>query len=237
MRAFMKRERTSIVALVAIVLCAGIVAGCGSTGNNDHGVAYTLTDIYNNAREKKPLAALIMPLSDAGSSENVAAEGGAVWVAPAVRNNLEGGANADVSNETGGGSVNPYLRAPFIQGERAYPSYYIPGAQVQPPSTSTPYGGIATGYGGASWADTIIVTPDVRSWLIMNKDLLPEPPFVMTVTIEIQGTSSAGDTYFTNPMDFPIEVVPDIVVQGGAGASNLGEAEDEEGELEDVALE
>ena len=110
-----------MVPAIVVVLVAGLLFGCGESRRNDQGTSFTFAGWYktpgkdNTFEEAVGYTALVAPLSDA-NPESVEGGDNAVNALAALQNNL--------TNQT-------------IRAERVYHSYYIPGATIQPPDTST----------------------------------------------------------------------------------------------------
>lgn len=205
--------------LIAIftVFC---LASCGGGGtNNDQGVAFTLVGYRNECDgEFEPnLSGLSVALG--GTTEPGSFAGGVV-AGLVLHNNLT---------------------AQTLRAENAFFTYYIPGATVQPPATSSVAGlviGRATegtddepGEPGEGCIGTFIVPAEVRQWLNLNKNFLPEPPYTMEIRGFVTGISSAGDRFDSNEVKIFVQIVPDIVITPGtegedAGAIAEGEAGD-----------
>lgn len=223
--------------LAALIISAGVAMGltaCGSS-SNDQGVALTLLGFFAEAGDADGdlptgLTGMTVPLGTTGASEGFATLGGAATAFVGVQNNLSG---------------------QFVQLERMFVRYAISGSGMQPPSTSLPMGtvvgpaGVAegeegagassnlpdplqTGLGPRTFYEVFILPPDVREWLNFNRNQLPEPPFNLIATVEVQGTTSAGDTLISNPVDLIIQIIPDNLIppQGGSGGGADGGAGD-----------
>jgi len=211
---------------VGVLVGASVVfgLGCGTATNNDQGVSVTLLGYFSpdsdglcTATDPKPLSGAISPISDSAVTEPTA-RAGEVSGCAGVLNNLSG---------------------QFIRTQRIYMDYFIPGASVQPPSTSFPMGAVvgpATGTtttgstsnsGGSSLppsftgdngpgnfvvADVAVVPVEVMAWINLNRNSLPELPFTMTVTSHVRGVTSAGDVVETNDVDFAVTLTPDNII-------------------------
>lgn len=53
-----------------------------------------------------------------------------------------------------------------------------------------------------------LLPAEVGEWMFFNRDLLPPAPFTIDVTARFVGQSSAGDTFETNSISIPIELLP-----------------------------
>lgn len=136
-----------------------------------------------------------------------------------------------------------------VRTERVEVSYYIPGAEVQPPSTSAPFtvfvgadagtdspDGTQSDSGGDSGTTTTttktgitttgnrtaaplnMVPAEIRSWLSLNRNLLPEPPFSMDLVMHVAAITTAGDQLMTNDGYFQAQVTNDFNIDGSGSS-------------------
>jgi hypothetical protein len=61
-------------------------------------------------------------------------------------------------------------------------------------------------------AQVTIVPAAVREWLNFNRDLTPEAPYKMEVTIRVSGLTSGGDRVDTNDGTFDFEILPETLI-------------------------
>jgi hypothetical protein len=211
--------------LAGVALFVLSLSGCGDDTRNDQGVSFTFLGWFNDTSGTVGVTAIAAPLS--GSNPEVPTDqggtiGGIIAKYAGLQNNLSG---------------------QTIRAERAYHSYFVPGASIQPPSTSVsvaltlgpasenddlPFEGESTLPGNLSkrgdvgYAGVPVVTADVRDFINMNRERFPEPPFVMEVTTYVSGVTSAGNRLETN--EFQIEVIwtPDNVVAPTSGGASSG---------------
>jgi len=61
-------------------------------------------------------------------------------------------------------------------------------------------------------AQVTVVPAAVREWLNFNRDLTPEAPYKMEVTIRVSGLTSAGDRLDTNDGTFDFEILPETLI-------------------------
>lgn len=185
---------------------AAVLFGCGSA-SNDQGVSFSLMGYFAGLPEdssdctKSPagVSGLSIPLSSSGLETGLTDSDVLVYLG--LSNNI----------------VTQTLRT-----QRVYFSYYIPGAAVQPPSTSVALSVFMpalapTTSGGSTNAETCnkayagvaVVPASVRSWINFHREYLPQPPFSMIVTTTVDAISSAGDAYTSNDADLDITWLPD----------------------------
>ena len=209
--------------LLSVGLAFSLV-GCGSASNNDQGTAFTFIGWFESTPKSGAttlptgLTRIDVPISDTVGTET-AGDSGVVGGFAGVQNNLSG---------------------EFIRLQRIFHTYFIEGAGAQPPATSYAMGGVvgpavvtssdATGAGGTgfdsslppsfsdgslgnrTFAGTPLVTPDILSWINLNRGSLPETPFTMIVTSHIVGITSSGNQLETNEIDFPIVFTADVII-------------------------
>ena len=201
------------------------LAACGGGSNNDQGVSFTLAG-FEDSNGTPIFGTAVSLTSDfevGGGTSGDGIESAGVFAVYLLYNNLSHG----------------------IRTQRAFVSYHIDGASVQPPATTFPMGivlgpeptayannpnslppGFAT-IPNQSKANGPIVTPDVLEWIVFHKDQLPELPFIMTATTYVSGLTTAGDSVETNPIDFVVEFTPDNIISptppdsGDTGTSEL----------------
>lgn len=64
-----------------------------------------------------------------------------------------------------------------------------------------------------SLAQVTIIPSSIREWMNFNRDVLPEPPFKMEVTIRLNGMSSSGNRYETNDGTFDFDILPESFIE------------------------
>ena len=196
------------------LLCAmgTVLHGCGSA-NNDQGVSFTLigynaVDSNNVCDSGTFVTGLQMPI-DQGSATESSSTADAVYGCLTIQNNMS--------------TVG-------IRVDHVFHEFYIEGASVQPPSSSaplsivlgpsassTPTAGSSTlpsGFNAASSATVgfIAIPAEITSWIALNKNSLPEPPFTMSVAHTVTGVTTAGDRLDTNKADLYVVVTPDVII-------------------------
>ena len=218
---FMRLNMKKIFAVMAVVC----LANCGGGSNNDQGASFTLLGYSTNCEESpdSPNLSGFHSVRLGGATEGGDVAAGGITAAMVMRNNL--------SDQ-------------FIRTENAFFTYHIPGASSQPPATSS-VAGIVIDKGGSSaggdddddaggatssstgCVGTFIVPAEVRQWLVLNKNFLPELPFTMEVRGFVTGISSAGNRYDTNEVKIFVQFVPDIVITPGTGTGSGGSGGDD----------
>lgn len=196
--------------------------GCGSATNNDQGVSFTM-----------------LGYSVANTATTPAAGGSAVACSTAP--NLSGGVFAlGQVGETSGSSgqvvagvvVQNNLTTQFIRTQSIHLEYIIPGASSQPPTTAIPYGGVVAKAGGLMCGVVPVVPAPIVSWMSLNRNSLPETPFMLIVRGQVTGTTVAGDVLTSNPVDIGFTVVTDNVIPP-VGATIPAGGASEEGFIDD----
>ncbi len=210
------------VRIVAVIILSTLIScgGGGSGTNNDQGVTFTFTGWYNEAPASgsttlpQGISIVSIPFDPQpeATDEDEDQAGffaGGFYAYAGVQNNLTG---------------------QFIRVRRLFHSFYIQGAEVQPPSTSVAAGNVVgpsvvTGGnaeqpfdsslppafaadeatpGNASFQGLPLVPTEIVEWVNLNRSRLPDPPFSMVVTSYINGITSAGDSVDTNEVDITV---------------------------------
>jgi hypothetical protein len=89
-------------------------------------------------------------------------------------------------------------------------SYAIEGSSFQVPGVFLPFSvnlpPVGTGTAGSNivFVQLLLVSQATMDFLRTNAASLPPPPFQMVVTVTIEGQSSAGATFTSNSLDYPI---------------------------------
>ena len=198
-------------------LCAAL-AGCGGASNNDQGASFRLAG-YNGTDEQgvcvdKGITAAILPLAN-------------------IVDGAFSGTGACMKLET-------ILTTQSIRTDRAFFSYYIPGASAQPPDTSIPFTVTLGKFGTTTVAEVIAgldyLPAEIMAWLSLNINSLPDAPFNLEVYTTVSGVTTAGDRLESNTIGLLVQVLPDVPVNpnvdSGAGNSELaGDPTAESGDI------
>lgn len=222
----LQHKSLGLLAALGLILAGTMsLSGCGSASSNDQGVSFTLLgffakdDIDASSADCKTLPTsvlgLYMPLNDPG--DEASTDTGDLITYLGAQNNLS---------------------QQFIRTDRVFIEYYVPGASVQPPTTSLPFSmmvnpavsstedatttakafdsSLPPSFGGQgcsrAFGGFTVVPEDVLSWMNFNRGELPEPPFVMTAIVSVTGITSAGDRLTSNQASIDIHVTPDVVI-------------------------
>lgn len=208
----MKRAAT----LISCLAISTLMVGCGGASSNDQGVSVTLLGFNIDPDTLAPCS---------GTEPNHSGSP----VPLSVASDSAGGIRT-------GYVVQNRMTTQFFRTENAFLEYYIPGATKQPPTTAIPTGAIiekapeATGEGASAEPSRAciggyILPPEVQSWIINNRNSMPELPFQVEVRAYISGMTSSGDRLDTNVLKFFVEFTQDILVDSegsGGGDSGLG---------------
>ena len=214
--------------VAGLVSCGG---GVGSSGNNNQGVVFTLLGFYSGAalgcselpEDVSGITAISVPVSS--SSSDGLAFPGEVVAAVGLQNNLDSQA---------------------LSVDRLNLEYFIPGSSVQPPSTIQPLplmlgpsvlaGDTSTGndsnsslpnsaflgIGSCAIAEFRLIPAQIRSWISLNRNSLPEAPFDLFVTVTAEGESTSGQRYTTNDETIVVDITPDVsIAYAGGNATNV----------------
>ena len=230
----MTKFKVTLVTVSALI----VAAGCSGSTSNDQGMSVTFLGYFASFGTG---CATLPTKGYAGGSMQIGS------------GKPEPGSTLTDTNLTGidassglvaivGLQNNIYAQA--FRGDRLLLNYFIPGASVQPPSTTVPLALFAgPGRAGTSttggttdptnggrnpvasslpptfsnlcnrvYAQTYVIPASIREWLNFNRDVLPEPPFLMEVTARISGISTAGDRFETQPETIPITLIPEVIV-------------------------
>lgn len=211
------KVRGFATAIASVLFMAGLF-GCGSASNNDQGVSLLMTGFYPTSATTVTdprLTGISVPFSDLTGTDG-GSFGGAVVAAIGVQNNIVGQG---------------------VRLQRVFYSYYIAASSVQPPSTTYGLGVVLgpngmdsenpstlpPGYAGlpaGAIAQLPVVPFEIREWMVMNRNSLPEPPFVMDVMAHVTGVTSAGDRLDTNESILTVTVVSDIPIGGSSSSTS-----------------
>jgi hypothetical protein len=198
--------------MVAAAACFAL-AGCGGGGggSNDNGVALRFSGVFQETQEQVAPAADQFPTED----EAVGDTGsfvvlGVTQTVPTDRNadgDLDGGFLGLENNLDQSVNVQNVTVEIFIPGSKlANPvvTDSVPLAISLPPAAVDEQG-IRTP--SKSFSQTVFVAPDVMAFLAQNQNLLPDPPFNMTVVMTITAISDTGDSFDTNEISYPVTVL------------------------------
>lgn len=230
-----KNFRALFVALLASI---PMLVGCGDSAHNDQGMSFTALGWFEvppqieNDFEIQEDGTIV--ITSIGTSQNISDQ--ATSTSVALSEDIE--SSADTGAITGILGLQNNMAFQYVRVERAYHEYYIPGASIQPPATSVGVNVLmgssseneeALGFNASSsipgsfeanpnevYPPAVIVTPEVRSFINLNIDKMPEPPFVMIVTTVIEGVTGSGKRVRSNPIMFDVYWTPANVITPGA---------------------
>lgn len=230
MREFCKLSRKLVVGGL-LMLGVSALFGCGSATNNDQGTSFTLLGYF--AEFPESLTCTDRPAGSLGA------------YVPLGMDVAEAQANPPAGIMTIAGMQNNLTQV-FIRTDRVLIDYYIAGADRQPPSTTlslssvinpsvvtssdgstvtSPFdSSLPPSFGGQgcsmNYAQFFVLPTDIYTWVIMNKESLPEAPFIMTATATVQGITSAGDRIESNPASFDLYFTPGVVIAPTDGSGD-----------------
>ena len=199
-----------VAACFALAACGG--GGGGSGGSNDQGISVRFTGVFQETREQVAPAADLLPTAEeaVGDSGTFVVLGTDQTVPRDYNDDgdLDGGFlgvanNMDQSVNLQSVSVEIYIPGAKLQNPVLTDS--VPMASSLPPA-SVDEQGVRTP--SVSFTQTVFVRPDVMAFLAQNQNLLPKPPFDMTVVMRITGISDSGDTFRTNKVNYAVAVLP-----------------------------
>jgi hypothetical protein len=192
---------------LVFALAVGALWGCGSASNNDQGASFTLFQMTPSSSS--------VPLS---RSEEGTTSTGALTGTYGFQNNLLGQG---------------------IRLQRLFLRFFVEGSSEQPPETTVAIGAVL-GPAGPAPADSdgspggslpegfesipntanisaFVLPPEIMSWLNLNRSLLPEPPYSITIEAYATGITTAGDRLDTNPLGTSVTITPDVVINPSGG--------------------
>ncbi len=186
------------IMLISVVAMA--MLGCGTATNNDQGVSFTMLG-YSVAASAATTPGSGSSAAACSTSPNLSSGVFAI------------GSQTETSGTTpqvlAGVIVRNNLTTQFVRTISANIDYIIPGSQIQPPSTTVPYGGVVAQAGGLQCGVVAVIPPQVLSWISLNRESLPETPFLVIARTQITGTTQAGDVLTSNPVDIGYTAVTD----------------------------
>lgn len=226
-----------------IALCLVLASGCGDSKGNDQGVSFgfrswaPMSATAITCPPPQSITTLIVPLSGSFGSQTALPD-----------DETGGGVNFQANSGSAGGAafltmvLDNYLSKEAIRVDRAFHSYFIPGASVQPPDTSVGVSatlgpGVTLGdefqsdstlpdgfstIGSTTCANVPIITADIRTFLNLNRSSFPEPPFVMVVETYASGVTTSGTRLDTNPIQLEVLVTTDNVIPPTEGTATGG---------------
>lgn len=207
----MSIKRTIRLMTIVSVLLAGANIGCGSgnalgggSSNNDQGTSFLAFGYFGGA--------------DGGTG----ATGFNTFLS--VDNNNNPDFNGVIGTTPFDGRIATVfiglqnrLSSQFIQVTRIDCDYTVPGSDpsLQIPSESFNTGSViassgdgvvnpAAGSGSTDKIEFPMLTPDLFSFLNVNRNLLPEVPFRMILECRAVGITQAGDVLVTNQLPFTV---------------------------------
>lgn len=224
-------ELKKVVRIALAVIFTGVISACGGT-SNDQGITFSFLGWYSDASGATQITGISAPLSVAEVEPGSGGyAGGSLVLAAGVQNSLE---------------------EQFIRTERIFFEYEVPGANLNPPDTSMVVNGLIgpapctdcnsslpdsfKNAGNPAYLEVTVVPAEIRTWINLNREQLPEPPFTMNVRAYLTGLTSSGERYDTNPVYLAIEMLPDVDVpptgpSAGSGSASSSSDDEEDSEF------
>ncbi|MCB0343560.1 MAG: hypothetical protein KDD66_00510 [Bdellovibrionales bacterium] len=189
-----------IAAVLALV--AGAIS-CGSSTNNDQGVSFLALGFFEDGDGEAGDAGTVVFISETFAGTN----GGPFPLFIPVDKDPE-----EPGLQGGFIGLQNNLTDQFVRTIRMDCSYDIPGSDpaLRIPDDSWAFTTIVEAAAdpenpSQAFTQVEIVSPDILSFLNVNQNLTPEPPFRMLATCWVVGVSSAGDTFTTNPVLYQVQ--------------------------------
>lgn len=206
-RMIMRNSGTRLGHLAILFALAVAMAGCGSGGNNDQGIAFTATGIFGTPITEND-GEIICPVPTTTN----------VIVDVSGRLSLSSVLGFPISQCEGFLALENNLTQLAINVQRVDVSYEIPGGAIAIPENP-----VAVGYTVASASSTSettsgqpnlvyaqlpqqMVPAQMMEFLRINRNLLPQTPYRMTATLVAVGQAQNGDQYRTNPVTYSFTV-------------------------------
>lgn len=173
------------------VLLAAILGGVSCGTSNDQGISFRSIGFFQpddsgEIDEEDPQG-------DLGQAQALGCTAGFISSFIGLENNMVQGINVqrvDLGYRIPGGSLNlERASEPFSQ--RLGPSS---GQETSEPR---------------AFGEIFLLSPQQLEFLNQNRNRLPEPPFRLIVTAEAVGTADSGDTFRTNEVTYPIDLLDD----------------------------
>ena len=209
----MRNSGTRLGHVAVLFALAVAMAGCGSGGNNDQGIAFTATGIFRGPESVEDgrirctepnVTNAVVDVSGPLSLSGVAA--------------FPDRTNSEADPCGGYIGVENNLTQLAMNVQRVDVSYDVPGA-----ATAIPDNPVAVGYTVQSASSTRettsgqpnlvyanlveqLVPAQIMEFLRINQGLLPQTPYRMTATLVAVGQAQNGDQYRTNPVTYSFTV-------------------------------
>lgn len=238
----MKHNAFKKFALMCLGLSSIVALGCGGNGasNNDQGVAVTFLGFFQSADTTNGVSGAYIRLAAPGTEPSSTAyfdQAGGLIAYAGVRNNLIGQSfRVDrllYTFTVPGASSQPpstnypvsMVAGPGSSGDTTFdpnnPAGGTDDGIRRPGTTSLPPGFTAQ---NPVVAQVPLVPFQIMEWLNFNRGSLPEPPFLMEVSVRAAGLTSSGDRLETNTETLGVTVLPEnfVAPTDGTASSDTG---------------
>ena len=229
------------LAKIAFLLLLTFLVACGDATRNSNGTTFTFFGWFTDTTGDIGQSVLVTTLDNIGGDGPNASIAGNVLFA-GLQNNLAGqfiivdrvnhsyvvpGANVNIPSTSVG--ISSLVRPAALGGGAAGGAGGGAGGGDGGAGGGAAEGGATFGNplstlpqnaftdAGASFAGTLIIPASVASFITLNRDLFPQPPFSIIVNSSVEGTTSAGDRVETNDIQFEIVVENDVFINPNAG--------------------
>ncbi len=219
MRALKNKNGRLLIALVA-TLAFTFISGCGGSSRNDQGTSMTFLGWYQSA----PTSATSNAPGLSGAYMNIAAS-------------VDEGSSGigSIGGEVlGFAAFTNHLGGQTVRMQRVFHTYYVPGGTTNIPDTSVASPAVlgpaeinegnqdlgensslppsANAIAETQYVQIPIVPASTREFIALNRNNFPEPPFVLVVTSYGSGVTSAGIRIDSNPVEFEVTVLPEVII-------------------------
>ncbi len=194
----MYSRKSAVIKGVTLGVLALLAASCGSTSNNDQGTSVTALGFYGVTISSGTITATTTP--ETGKIVEISPDSG-------------GFAGLELNQVLAGVGVQNRLSTQFFRTVRVDFSYDVPGSSIDIPNDSTPMtlllsaagDGTATVSSATAIGTVQVVSPDILSFLNVNRNSLPALPFRMNVMATVTGVTQSGDVLTTNEIGYFVQ--------------------------------
>ncbi len=187
-------QRNKIASAVLAALLLG-GAACGGSTNNDQGTSFLASGYFDGA--ETPVTGYVLPLASDIPNTGTETPDGAGFTNSFPADGLQAIVRMRLENR---------LSSQFLRVSRIDCSYLVPGASPALVLPNDSFNASAVIQPEATTDFPFqIISPDLFSYLNVNRNLLPELPFRMLAECSAIAVTQAGDTIRSNPLTFFVQ--------------------------------